>query len=131
MIEIINWEIVGNLIRTNTLSLQLKRVLIILLRLIGEQIPITNLNSISEAFYEQFKDRLTNLKEKVAQFFSNLSGSDLSINDLRTLKTHFLDDPFMRVEEVGSEDKTPLLLNLLVKQITLQQILRNHIYLAQ
>lgn len=37
----------------------------------------------------------------------------------------------MRVEDVGADDKTPLLLNLLVKQITLQQILRNHIYLAQ
>jgi hypothetical protein len=42
-----------------------------------------------------------------------------------------LDDPFMRVEDMNADDKTPLLLNLLVKQITLQQILRNHIYLAQ
>lgn len=131
LIEIINWEIVANLINTNTLSLQLKRVMIILLRLIGEPIPITNLNSITDAFYDQHKDKLTNLKEKISQFFSNLSGSDLSINDLRTIKTHFLDDPFMRVEDVGADDKTPLLLNLLVKQITLQQILRNHIYLAQ
>jgi len=31
----------------------------------------------------------------------------------------------------GTDDKTPLLINLLVKQVTLQQILRNHIYLAQ
>ena len=71
------------------------------------------------------------LKEKVAQFFSTLSGSDLSVNDLRTLKTNFLDDPFMRVEEMSADDKTPILISLLVKQITLQQILRNHIYLAQ
>lgn len=131
LIEIINWEIVNNLINTNTLSLQLKRILIILLRLLGEQIPLTNLNAITDAFYDNYKDRLTNLKDKISQFFSNLSGSDLSINDLRTIKTHFLDDPFMRVEDVGADDKTPLLLNLLVKQITLQQILRNHIYLAQ
>ena len=55
----------------------------------------------------------------------------MTINALRDLKTHILDDAFMRAEEMPSEDKTPLLLTLLVKQITLQQILRNHIYFAQ
>lgn len=120
------------MIRTNTLSLQLKKLLVLLLRLIGENIPLSTLNSLNDAVYEQHKDKLTNIKERVAGFFSSLSGSDLSIDELRRIKTHFLDDHFMRVDEVsGTEDKTPLLINLLVKQITLQQILRNHIYLAQ
>jgi hypothetical protein len=42
------------------------------------------------------------LKEKVTVFFSALSGSDLTINDLRKIKVNYLDDPFMRVEEVNS-----------------------------
>lgn len=132
LIEIINWELIANYINTNTLNLQLKRVLIILFRLMGEQLPFTSLNSLTDAFFEEHKSKFINLKEKTSQFFTTLSGSDLSINELRLIKTHFLDDHFMRVEEVNAaDDKTPLLLNLLVKQITLQQILRNHIYLAQ
>ena len=103
----------------------------ILLRLIGEPIPFTTLNSITDEFYDEHKAKLDNIKERVSTFFSSLSGSDLSVNDLRVLKTNYLDDPFMRVEDMNSDDKTPLLINLLVKQITLQQILRSHIYLAQ
>lgn len=64
-------------------------------------------------------------------FFSSLSGSDMNINELRIIKTQYLDDPFMRVEEINSEDKSPLLLTLFAKQMTLQQILRNHIFLCQ
>ena len=37
----------------------------------------------------------------------------------------------MRVEEVNSDDKTPLLLVIFIKQMTLQQILKNHIYFSQ
>ena len=37
----------------------------------------------------------------------------------------------MRVEELNSEDKTPLLLVIFIKQLTLQQILKNHIYFSQ
>jgi hypothetical protein len=62
LIEIINWEIVGNLIRTNTLSLHMKKLLVILLRLIGEEIPLTNLNALNDAFYDQHKEKLTNIK---------------------------------------------------------------------
>lgn len=36
------------------------------------------------------------------QFFSTLSGSDMNINDLRLIKVNFLDDPFMRIEEMNS-----------------------------
>lgn len=131
LIEIINWDSVRNLISSATLPLQLKRIFMILLRLIGEPMPFTTLSSISETFYDDHRSKLDNIKEKLSNFFSSLSGSDLSINDLRILKTNYLDDPFMRVDDMNSDDKTPLLLNLLVKQITLQQILRSHIYLAQ
>jgi hypothetical protein len=86
----------------NTLSLQLKRILIIILRMTGEQIPLTNLNAINDAFFDQYKHLLLNLKDRVALFFSALSGSDLTINDIRNLKSNFLDDPFMRVEEMNS-----------------------------
>jgi hypothetical protein len=47
------------------------------------------------------------------------------------IKIHLLDDPFMRVEEINTEDKTPLLLVIFIKQMTLQQILKNHIYFSQ
>lgn len=131
LIEIIQWDNVYAAINNNTLSLQLKRILMIVLRLIGEPIPLLTLAAINDAFFDQHKHRLVGLKEKVTHFFSTLSGSDLSINELRGIKTQFLDDPFMRVEELNSEDKSPLLLTLFVKQMTLQQILRNHIFLAQ
>jgi hypothetical protein len=68
----------------------------------GEQIPLTNLNAINDAFFDQYKHLLLNLKDRVALFFSALSGSDLTINDIRNLKSNFLDDPFMRVEEMNS-----------------------------
>lgn len=70
----------------------------IILRLTGEQIPFTNLNSINDQFFNQHKGKLLNLKERITQFFSSLSASDMSISDLRNIKTHFLDDPFMRIE---------------------------------
>lgn len=47
------------------------------------------------------------------------------------IKIQLLDDPFMRVEEINTEDKTPLLLVIFIKQMTLQQILKNHIYFSQ
>lgn len=72
-----------------------------------------------------------NLKERATTFFSTLAGSDMTITDLRVIKSAFLDDPFMRVEEMNAEDKSPLLLTLFAKQMTLQQILRNHIFLGQ
>ena len=131
LIEIIQWENVYQSIQNNTLSLQLKRILIIILRLTGEDIPLTSLNAINDEFFNLYKDRLMNLKERAATFFSTLAGSDMTITDLRIIKTAFLDDPFMRVEEMNAEDKSPLLLTLFAKQMALQQILRNHIFLGQ
>lgn len=131
LIEIIQWENVYQSIRDNTLTLQLKRILIIILRLTGEDIPLTTLSNINEEFFNLHKHQLMNLKERAAAFFSTLAGSDLTVTDLRMIKTAFLDDPFMRVEEINAEDKSPLLLTLFAKQMTLQQILRNHIFIGQ
>jgi hypothetical protein len=62
LIEIIQWDTVYQSIQTNTLTLQLKRILLIILRLTGEQIPLTSLNALNEAFFEQHKHKLLNLK---------------------------------------------------------------------
>jgi hypothetical protein len=62
LIEIIQWDTVYNSIQTNSLSLQLKRILIIILRLTGEQIPLTTLSAINDAFFDQHKHKLLNLK---------------------------------------------------------------------
>jgi hypothetical protein len=40
----------------------MKKLLVILLRLIGEEIPLTNLNALNDAFYDQHKEKLTNIK---------------------------------------------------------------------
>jgi hypothetical protein len=42
-----------------------------------------------------------------------------------------LSHPFMRSDEMQTEEKTFLLLLIFIKQLNLQQILRNHMYLSQ
>lgn len=41
------------------------------------------------------------------------------------------DHPFMRGDEMQTEEKTPLLLLIFVKQLNLQQILKNHLHFSQ
>lgn len=55
----------------------------------------------------------------------------MSISELRHLKTNILDHPFLRGEELQTEDKTPLLLLIFIKQLTLQQLIKNHLYFSQ
>ena len=98
LIEVIQWDTVYQAINANTLTLQTKRILLIILRLTGEAIELPTLNAINDAFFDQHKGKLLNLKERAAAFFSSLSGSDMNINDLRIIKIQYLDDPFMRVE---------------------------------
>lgn len=71
------------------------------------------------------------LKPRISQFLSNIDSSQLNIKELMKIKIQLLDDPFMRVQEMHSQDKTPLLLVIFIKQLTLQQILKNHIYFSQ
>ena len=55
----------------------------------------------------------------------------MSINELRFLKTNILDHPFLRGDELQTENKTPLLLLIFIKQLTLQQLIKNHLYFSQ
>ena len=131
LIEIIQWDNVTVAIETNTIGMPLKRVLVVLLKLLGESIPIGHFNEISEALWEERKPKALLIRQKVVEFFSNL-GTTIHNNDtLKDIKHQLLDHPFMRVEEMGSEDKTPLLLSIFIKQFALQSILKNHIILTQ
>ena len=131
LIEIIQWDNVTVAIETNTIGMPLKRVLVVLLKLLGESIPIGHFHEISEALWEEHKPKALLIRQKVVEFFSNL-GTTIHNNDtLKDIKHQLLDHPFMRVEEMGSEDKTPLLLSIFIKQFALQSILKNHIILTQ
>jgi hypothetical protein len=55
----------------------------------------------------------------------------MTINELRELKVNVFDHPFMRADEMQTEEKTPLLLLIFVKQLNLQQILKNHLHFSQ
>ena len=72
-----------------------------------------------------------NLKERIQGYFTNLSNSVLSINELKSIKTRFIDNPFFRIDEILGDDKTPLLLFIFVKQFLLQSLIKNHVMLAQ
>lgn len=74
---------------------------------------------------------MLSLKQRVSHFLNNIESSGHSNVELIKIKTQLLDDPFMRVEELNSEDKTPMLLVIFIKQLTLQQILKNHIFFSQ
>jgi hypothetical protein len=64
-------------------------------------------------------------------FLSDFHKCVLSIRQLKLLRLNILSNPFMRMEEIGSEDKTPLLACLMTKLLTLQSILKSHIMLTQ
>lgn len=89
------------------------------------------MNDLSEVSWQQLKNKVTNIGERVRTFLSDHNLSIMSIKTLKQLKTNIVDNPFMRLEEVGVEDKTPLLTSLLTKQLTLQSILKNHIIFTQ
>ena len=131
LIEIIQWENITTALETDNVPWCLKRILLVLLMLLGVKLPIPNLNAITETVWNTHKHLLTDLKARVSEFFSNLTTTVLSIDELKEIKANFLDNPFMRVEEVSVDDKTPLLVFIFVKQFALQSILKNHIILTQ
>lgn len=98
LVQLIQWDKVHESIANNSILPQLKKVLIILLKLLGEEITIPNLNSITEAVWQQHKDKITNIKARISQFLGNINSSQLSIHELVKIKIQLLDDPFMRVE---------------------------------
>ena len=111
--------------------MSMKRILLVLLMLLGESLPFTSLESITESSWATHKHLLQNLKERVTSFFSNLTTTRLSILQLKTIKIHFLDNPFMRVDEIAENDRTPLLLFVFIKMFTVQSMIKNHILLTQ
>lgn len=55
---------------------------------------INQLNDLQ--LWELHKHKVQALKQRVSQFFATLSGTGMSIVELRNLKTQILDHPFMR-----------------------------------
>lgn len=55
---------------------------------------INQLNDLQ--LWELHKHKVQTLKQRVSQFFATLSGTGMSIVELRNLKTQILDHPFMR-----------------------------------
>ena len=58
----------------------LKKVLIILLKLVGEEISITNMNSITDEIWNQNKEKILLIKQRVSTFLNILNSSVLSIS---------------------------------------------------
>ena len=86
LIEIIQWDKLNESISNNTIIPQLKKVLIILLKLLGEDIVAPNLNAITEEMWLQHKDKILTLKQRIAHFLNNIESSGLSILDLIKIK---------------------------------------------
>ena len=55
------------------------------------------------SYLEKNKSKVSGLRDRVSQFFATLSGTGMSIGDLRNLKTQILDHPFMRGDEMQTE----------------------------
>lgn len=70
------------------------------MKLLGDNISMNVFNDLNEDLWQQNKHKVSNLKERAVQFFSNFSGNAMSINELRALKTNILDHPFMRGDEM-------------------------------
>ena len=98
LIEIIEWNFLTEALATNSISFSLKRVLLVLMKLMGEEIKMDHINDMTEEVWEQNKEKVNTLKERVTTFFTNLSGTNISIHELRLLKTNILDHPFLRGE---------------------------------
>lgn len=131
LIEIIEWHTITDAVAENRINQPYKRVILLLLRLLGDNIEINSFNDLNEQLWLVHKHKIPTLKQKVTQFFSNFSGNAMTINQLRSLKLNVLDHPFMRGDQMQTQQKTPLLLLIFIKQLNLQQILKNHLHFSQ
>jgi hypothetical protein len=68
-------EIIGNRV-----SLPLKRVLLVLLKLIGEDIAINTFNDLTQEMWELHREKMDNLQQKVVEFITVIKGNRMSIN---------------------------------------------------
>lgn len=74
----------------------MKKLLLVLLLLLGERLPIANINSITDSVWDTYKHLTLTIKDKIQSYFGNLSNTVLSINELKVIKTRFIDNPFFR-----------------------------------
>ena len=65
LIEIIEWNTLTEALATNTINFALKRVLLVFLRLLGEDIKMDRINDLTEEVWEEQKSKIPSLKEKV------------------------------------------------------------------
>lgn len=98
LMDIIQWDTLAESLNNGTISMALKRVLLVLLKLLGEDVKVDRVNDLTEEVWNTHQHKIVSLKERVSQFFTNLNGTNMSINELRHLKTNILDHPFLRGE---------------------------------
>jgi hypothetical protein len=121
------------MVQNNEISPSLKKVVMVLLKLIGQSDPVSiqYVSDLTEHSWNILRDRALTIGSLIKTFLSEFNRCVLSVNQLKEIKVNILNNPFMRMEEIGSEDKTPLLACLMTKLLTIHSILKNHIMLTQ
>lgn len=66
LIEIIDWNVLNEMNETNSMNLVLKRVLLVLLRLLGDPIDVSSINAISEEVWAQHRHKVPQIKDRVS-----------------------------------------------------------------
>lgn len=93
--------------------------------------PIYHVSDFTDAHWNILRPKALNLGELLKSFLQDNQHCVMSITQLSELRLNILSNPFMRMEEIGSVDKNPLLACLMTKLLTLQTTLKNHILLTQ
>ena len=58
LIEIIEWNTLTEALLTNSINFALKRVLLVFLKLLGEDIKMDRINDLTEEVWEQHKNKI-------------------------------------------------------------------------
>lgn len=80
LIQIIEWSSVTQAVQQNRLGAPCKRVILVLLKLLGDEITINAYNDLNDQLWNAHKHKVPILKDKTVQFFSNFSGNSMTIN---------------------------------------------------
>lgn len=62
LLEIIQWNSLTEALNNGTISTALKRVLLVLLKLLGEDIKVDRVNDLTEEVWEAHREKVHNLK---------------------------------------------------------------------
>jgi ABC-type uncharacterized transport system permease subunit len=62
LLEIIQWDSLREALNNGTISTALKRVLLVLLKLLGEDIKVDRVNDLTEEVWEAHREKVENLK---------------------------------------------------------------------